>query len=118
MTMEEYTCVFSGANDVMLDEMERSLHDALCVVRRVLESKKLVVGGGAVETALNVYLENFAMTLASREQLAVAEFANALLVIPKTLAANAAKDATQLVAKLRAFHNRSQLEKNLQHLKW
>ncbi|KAH7727078.1 t-complex protein 1alpha subunit [Aphelenchoides avenae] len=110
--------ILRGANDVMLDEMERSMHDALCVVRRVLESKKLVVGGGAVETALNVYLENFAMTLASREQLAVAEFANALLVIPKTLAANAAKDATQLVAKLRAFHNRSQLEKNLQHLKW
>jgi T-complex protein 1 subunit alpha len=110
--------ILRGASDIMLDEMERSLHDALCVVRRVLESKKLVVGGGAVEAALNVYLENFATSLASREQLAVAEFANALLVIPKTLAANAAKDATQLVAKLRAFHNRSQLEKSLQHLKW
>lgn len=55
---------------------------------------------------------------ASREQLAVSEFANALLVIPKTLASNAAKDATQLVAKLRAFHNRSQQDKNLEHLKW
>ena len=54
---------YRGANDVMLDEMERSLHDALCVVRRVLESKKLVVGGGAVEAALNVYLDNFATTL-------------------------------------------------------
>lgn len=49
----------------MLDEMERSVHDALCVVRRVLESGKLVAGGGAVETALNVYLENFATTLVS-----------------------------------------------------
>jgi T-complex protein 1 subunit alpha len=47
----------------MLDEMERSIHDALCVVKRVLEGKKLVVGGGAVETALNVYLENFALNL-------------------------------------------------------
>jgi len=110
--------ILRGANDVMLDEMERSLHDALCVVKRVLESKKLVVGGGAVEAALNVYLENFATTLASREQLAVAEFANALLVIPKTLSANAAKDATQLVAKLRAFHNKSQQDKSLPHLKW
>jgi len=55
--------ILRGANDVMLDEMERSLHDALCVVKRVLESKKLVVGGGAVEAALNVYLENFANTL-------------------------------------------------------
>lgn len=50
--------------------------------------------------------------------MAVAEYANALLVIPKTLAANAAKDATQLVAKLRAFHSRSQHDPSLQHLKW
>lgn len=57
--------VFSGPNDVMLDEMERSLHDALCVVQRVLESKKLVTGGGAVEASLNVYLEAFATTLVS-----------------------------------------------------
>lgn len=55
---------------------------------------------------------------ASREQLAVAEFANALLVIPKTLAANAAKDATQLVARLRAYHNKSQQERTVAHLKW
>ena len=110
--------ILRGSNDVMLDEMERSLHDALCVVRRVLESKKIVVGGGAVEAALNVFLENFATSLASREQLAVAEYANALLVIPKILATNAAKDATQLVAKLRAFHNRSQQDKQLEHLKW
>ncbi|KAI6242978.1 hypothetical protein M3Y99_00208500 [Aphelenchoides fujianensis] len=50
--------------------------------------------------------------------LGVAEFANALLVIPKTLSANAAKDATNLVAKLRAFHSRSQQDKGMEHLKW
>ncbi|MCP9261902.1 T-complex protein 1 subunit alpha [Dirofilaria immitis] len=110
--------VFSGPNDVMLDEMERSLHDALCVVQRVLECKKLVAGGGAVEASLNVYLEAFATTLSSREQLAVAEFANSLLVIPKVLASNAAKDSTELVAKLRAFHNKAQQVKELAHLKW
>ncbi|CAI5441207.1 unnamed protein product [Caenorhabditis angaria] len=110
--------ILRGANDVMLDEMERSVHDALCVVRRVLESKKLVTGGGAVETALNVWLESFATTLSSREQLAVAEFANALLVIPKVLSANAAKDSTELVSKLRAFHAKSQKQGDLQHLKW
>ncbi len=43
--------------------MERSIHDALCVVRRVMESGKVVVGGGAVEAALNIYLENFATSL-------------------------------------------------------
>ncbi|KAK6737505.1 hypothetical protein RB195_019921 [Necator americanus] len=110
--------ILRGANDVMLDEMERSVHDALCVVRRVLESRRLVVGGGAVETALNVWLEAFATTLSSREQLAVAEFAQALLVIPKTLSANAAKDSTELVAKLRAFHHKAQTNLQLQHLKW
>jgi T-complex protein 1 subunit alpha len=89
----------------MLDEMERSLHDSLCVVKRTLESNSVVPGGGAVESALSIYLENFATSLGSREQLAIAEFANALLVIPKTLAVNAAKDSTELVAKLRAYHN-------------
>ena len=54
-------------------------------------------GGGAVEAALSIYLENFATTLGSREQLAIAEVADALLVIPKALAVNAAKDATELV---------------------
>lgn len=54
----------------------------------------------------------------SREQLAIAEFARSLLVIPKTLAVNAAKDATDLVAKLRAYHNSSQTKANHAHLKW
>lgn len=92
----------------MLEEMERSIHDALCVVKRALESNAVVPGGGAVETALSVYLENFATTLGSREQLAIAEFAEALLVIPKTLAVNAALDATDLVAKMRSRHYAAQ----------
>ncbi|CAH1134495.1 unnamed protein product [Ceutorhynchus assimilis] len=100
--------ILRGPNDFYCDEMERSVHDALSVVKRVLESKSVVVGGGAVEAALSIYLENFATTLSSREQLAIAEFARTLLVIPKTLAVNAAKDATDLVAKLRAYHNSSQ----------
>lgn len=57
----------------------------------MLESNVLVAGGGAVETALSIYLESFATTLGSREQLAIAEFAESLLVIPKTLAVNAAQ---------------------------
>jgi T-complex protein 1 subunit alpha len=110
--------ILRGANDFMLDEMERSVHDALSVVKRVLESKIVVPGGGAVEAALSIYLENFATSLSSREQLAIAEYANALLVIPKTLAVNAAKDATDLVAKLRAFHHSSQTDKTKTDLKW
>lgn len=68
---------------------------------------------------MSIYLENFATSVASREQLAIAEFANALLVIPKCLAVNAAKDSTDLVSKLRSYHNSSQLKAD-QHgkLKW
>ncbi|TTI46077.1 T-complex protein 1 subunit alpha [Bagarius yarrelli] len=113
--------ILRGANDFMCDEMERSLHDALCVVKRVLESKSVVPGGGAVEAALSIYLENYATSMGSREQLAIAEFARSLLVIPKTLAVNAAQDSTDLVAKLRAFHNEAQVNperKNLKCLKF
>ncbi|XP_042187766.1 T-complex protein 1 subunit alpha-like [Callorhinchus milii] len=110
--------ILRGANDFMCDEMERSLHDALCVVKRVLESKSLVPGGGAVEAALSIYLENYATSLGSREQLAIAEFARAMLVIPKTLAVNAAQDSTDLVAKLRAFHNEAQVNPDRKTLKW
>ncbi|KAJ3526892.1 hypothetical protein NM688_g8201 [Phlebia brevispora] len=100
--------ILRGANDYMLDEMERAIHDTLSIIKRTLESGSVVPGGGAVESALSIYLENFATTLGSREQLAIAEFASVLLIIPKTLAVNAAKDSTELVAKLRAYHNAAQ----------
>merc|ERR1739848_621316 len=109
--------ILRGPNDFYCDEMERSVHDSLCVVKRVMESKNVVVGGGCVEAALSIYLENFATSLSSREQLAIADFAKSLLVIPKTLAVNAAKDASDLVAKLRAYHNSSQTKKEHAHLK-
>jgi T-complex protein 1 subunit alpha len=107
--------VLRGANDFMLDEMERSLHDSICIVKRTLESNAVVAGGGAVEAALSVYLENLATTLGSREQLAIAEFAESFLIIPKVLSGNAAKDATELVAKLRAYHHMAQTKADKQH---
>jgi T-complex protein 1 subunit alpha len=110
------TILLRGANDMMLDEMDRSLHDSLCIVQRTLESGKVVPGGGAVEAALSIYLEMLATTLGSREQLAIAEFAEALLVIPKVLTVNAAKDATELVAKLRAYHHTAQTKEGKKHL--
>ena len=62
----------------MLDEIERSIHDGICMVKRVLENQHVVAGGGAVETALSVYLNDYARTLGSREQLAISEYAEAL----------------------------------------
>jgi T-complex protein 1 subunit alpha len=57
--------ILRGANDYMLDEMERALHDSLSIIKRTLESGSVVPGGGAVETSLSVYLENFATSLVS-----------------------------------------------------
>ena len=94
----------------MLDEIERSVHDALCAVKRVLESNTLVIGGGCVEVSTSIFLERFARSLGSREQLAVAEFAEALNVIPKQLSINAAKDASELLTKLRFVHGKAQSE--------
>ena len=102
------TIVLRGANEYMLDEMDRALHDSLCVVKRMLESNTLVPGGGAAEAALSVYLDDYANTIQSREQMVIQEYADALLVIPKTLAVNAAKDASELVAKLRSVHAKGQ----------
>lgn len=108
--------ILRGSSDMMLEEMERSLHDAICVIRRTLETSSIVPGGGAVETALSVYLEGFAASIASREQLAVAEFGESLLVIPKTLALNAGCDATDLVSRLRSLHHSAQHSPQLDDL--
>ncbi|KAJ0444954.1 putative chaperonin TCP-1, chaperonin Cpn60/TCP-1 family, groEL-like apical domain superfamily [Helianthus annuus] len=94
-TSSAVSVILRGANDFMLDEMDRALHDALCIVKRTLESNSVVAGGGA---------------------LAIAEFAESLLIIPKVLAVNAAKDATDLVAKLRAYHHTAQTKADKKHL--
>jgi T-complex protein 1 subunit alpha len=97
--------ILRGANDYMLDEIDRSLHDAMCAVKRCLESNKVTPGGGACEAALHLYLQDYSRTLDSKDQLAVEAFADALLTIPKNLAINAAYDATELIAQLRANHS-------------
>ncbi|KAG8527572.1 T-complex protein 1 subunit alpha [Bacidia gigantensis] len=104
--------ILRGSNDYHLDEMERSMHDSLSAIKRTLESGSIVPGGGAVETALHIYLEEFAFTVGSREQLAIGEFAQSLLVIPRTLTVNAAKDASDLVAQLRSLHATSQKQQD------
>jgi len=61
------TIIVRGANEYFLDEIERSIRDSLCVVKRVLESNSIVAGGGAVEVALSIYLDDFSRTLGTRE---------------------------------------------------
>jgi len=96
------TVLLRGANEYMLEEMERSVHDALCAVSRTLESAAVVPGGGAVETAVSLHLEEFALKQVAKEQLAIEQFAEALLMIPKQLAFNAALDSAEMLADLRS----------------
>ena len=93
-----------GGSELIIDEVDRALHDALCVVRDVVEDQKLVGGGGAPELETAVQLREFAQTLEGREQLAVEVFADSLDIIPKTLAENAGLDQIDILMKLRAAH--------------
>ncbi|UKK01455.2 T-complex protein 1 alpha subunit [Theileria orientalis] len=98
------TLILRGANDFFINELERSVHDALCALSTALEQNSLVPGGGSVESNLSIHLHNYSKSLSSREQLAIDEFAEALLVIPKTLSLNAALDATEYVSILKSYH--------------
>jgi thermosome len=93
-----------GGTDLIIDEVERAIHDALCVVRDVVEDEKVVGGGGAPEIETAIQLRKFAQTLGGREQLAVEVFADTLDIIPKTLAENAGLDQIEVLMKLRASH--------------
>lgn len=84
------------------------MHDAICVAKRTLESGQVVAGGGAVDVALSIHLDEYCRQYSSKEQIAISEFSEALNIIPKTLAVNAAKDATELISKLRTLHTAAQ----------
>ena len=93
-----------GGTELVIDEVDRAIHDALCVVRNVVEDQKIVGGGGAPEIETAIQLRKYAQTLGGREQLAVEVFADALDIIPKTLAENAGLDQIDVLMKLRAAH--------------
>jgi len=107
--------ILRGSTYNMLDEMERAVHDALCATKRVLESRQVVPGGGAVETALSVHLERFALSLGAKHQIAVAKFAESLMCIPKILAHNAALDSADITAKLYTLHDSAQTNEDKRH---
>lgn len=93
-----------GGTELVIDEAERAIHDALCVIRDIVEDEKIVGGGGAPEVETAIQLREFASTLGGREQLAVEIFADSLDIIPKTLAENAGIDQIDILMKLRAAH--------------
>jgi thermosome len=97
-----------GADKRFLDEAERSVHDALCVVRDVVQVPKIVAGGGAPEMEIARTLRGYAETLPGREQLAVRSFGEAMEVVPLTLGENAGLDPIDLLLELRACHEKGE----------
>jgi len=98
------TIVLRGANQHVLDEAERSLHDALAVLSQTVEVSAAVCGGGAAELAMADAVERLARMVEGKTSLAVEAFARALRQIPTIILDNGGYDSAEIVAKLRALH--------------
>jgi thermosome len=90
----------------MVDEAERALTDALSVVSDVIENNKIIAGGGAAEVEIAKELRDYATKVGGREQLAIEAFADAIEIIPKTLAENAGLEPIDIIVELRANHDK------------
>ncbi|ELY46307.1 thermosome [Natronorubrum sulfidifaciens JCM 14089] len=99
------TLILRGGTEHVIDEVDRAIEDSLGVVRTTLEDGKVVAGGGAPEVELSLALRDYADSVGGREQLAVEAFADALEVIPRTLAENAGLDPIDSLVELRADHD-------------
>lgn len=91
------TILCRGSNCLVIDEAERSIHDALCVVRSLVKSRGLIPGGGAAEIEISLKLANYAKTLEGVDQMIVKAYADALEIIPYTLAENAGMSPIDIV---------------------
>ncbi|MDD1765267.1 MAG: TCP-1/cpn60 chaperonin family protein [Methanomassiliicoccales archaeon] len=96
--------VIRGGTEHVIDEVERSLHDALRVVGITLEDGKAIPGGGSPEIELALRLEDYAASIGGREQLAIEVFAHAMEIVPWTLAENAGLDAMDVIIRLKSAH--------------
>jgi len=98
--------IVRGGTEHVVDELDRALDDAISVVSVVMEDKKMVAGGGAPEIELSLRLREYAASVGGRAQLAIEAFANALEIIPRTLAENAGLDPIDMLVALRADHEK------------
>lgn len=98
------TIILRGGATKFLEEMERSVHDAIMVVRRTITHHSILPGAGAVEMELSAKLRDYALTISGKEQLLIASYASALEVIPRQLVENAGFDTTNVIEKLRKEH--------------
>jgi len=97
-----------GGTEHIVDEMDRSLHDALSVVALAIEDGRINAGGGASAIEIALKLRDYAATVGGREQMAIDAFANAVEIVPKTLAENAGLDSINAILDLRQAHKKGQ----------
>ncbi|ERS98408.1 T-complex protein 1, delta subunit [Sporothrix schenckii ATCC 58251] len=109
ITGRTVSVVVRGANSLILDEAERSLHDALCVVRCLVKKKALIAGGGAPEIEIAAQLSKQARALTGTEAICWKAFAESLEVIPTTLAENAGLNPIKVVTDLRHRHEKGEV---------
>jgi thermosome len=95
-----------GSTEHVVDELERGLHDALFVVKVALEDGKMTAGGGAAATSVSMLLREYAPSVGGREQMAIEAFANAIEIVPKTLAENAGLDPIDMMIEMRRNHKK------------
>ena len=100
------TLLLRGGTQQVLDDLERALDDAMHAVADAVEDGKLLAGGGAPEIELSLRLREFAATLKGREQLAVTKFAEAVEIVPRTLAENAGLNTIDTMVELKKSHER------------
>mmetsp|Transcript_57657 Transcript_57657/g.65791 ORF Transcript_57657/g.65791 Transcript_57657/m.65791 type:complete len:557 (-) Transcript_57657:232-1902(-) len=98
------TIVLRGGAEQFIDETERSLNDAIMIVRRAFNATSVVAGGGAIEMELSRYLRHYATSLSGKLHLIVNSYAKALEVIPRTIAENCGFDSNDIMNKLRQKH--------------
>merc|ERR1719150_1462237 len=98
------TIILRGGAEQFMEETERSLHDAIMIVRRAMQNDSVVAGGGAIDMELSKYLRNYSQTIAGKEQLIIGAMAKAFEVIARQLCDNAGFDATNILNKLRQKH--------------
>merc|ERR1719436_686728 len=100
------TMILRGGAEQFIEETERSLHDAIMIVKRCIQHKQVVAGGGAVEMELSRYVRQYSRQIRDKSQIIMGAFGKAFEVIPRQLATNAGFDATDIVNELRFKHAR------------
>lgn len=98
------TLLLRGGAEQFIEEVERSLHDAIMVVKRAVKNGDVVAGGGAIEMDLSAHIHKYALSIPGKQQMILTAFAKALEIIPRQICDNAGLDSTDILNKLRDKH--------------